>query len=285
MRKISLLTLGGAFTLFLFGCSGGHLSVDESYSVLKPVKQLELPEQVSENLIITISNVADEGSSYKNHVDLLINDRLIKPNWSVSNVEKAYTYKLRLRPGYYKVKANYYAYVGWGEDKYAIITNELVRVTSDRRTVLSCDIVKEPSGVPVNSKMYFKVSSEPFEVMQPLSSQPRKGLEIAVKPVLPEKPLVEPKFVTEIQKVPAVETIDKESMVYLQINTIPDQAEVVVDEKFVGQSPLRILVDRNVDHVVRISAPGYKNATKVLDHSLFGQEKAVHLIHELDLVK
>ena len=285
MKKVSLLILGGAFILFLIGCTGGHLTVDESYSVLKPVKQLELPEQVSENLVITISNVADEGSSYKNHIDLMVNDRLIKPNWSVSNVEKAYTYKLRLRPGYYEVKAKYYAYVGWGEDKYSITTNELVRVSSDRRTVLTCEIIKEASGAPVNSKMYFKVSSEPFEVTQSVPTLPRKPLEIAVRPVLPEKPLVAPKLVTEILEVPPVEAIGKESTVFLQINSIPEQAEVVVDDKFVGQSPLRVLVDRNVDHVVRISAPGYKNATKVLDHSLFGQEKAVHLIHELELVK
>jgi len=285
MKKVSLVIIGGAFVLLLIGCSGGQLTVDESYSVLKPVKQLELPEQVSENLVITISNVADEGSSYKNHIDLQINDRLIKPNWAVSNVEKAYTYKLRLRPGYYKVKANYYAYVGWGEDKYAITTNELVRVSADRRTVLTCEIVKEPSGAPVNPKMYFKVSTEPFEVTQAVPATPRKPLEIAVKPVLPEKPVVKPKLLTEISDVPVIESDNNVRTVYLQINTIPEQAEVIVDEKFVGQSPLRILVDRNSDHVVRISAPGYKNATKVLDHSLFGQEKAVHLIHELDAIK
>lgn len=157
---MSIISIFGL--LIIIGCTGGTLSVDESYAVLKPVKQLELPEQVSENLIVKVSNVADEGSSYKNYLELFINGKKIQPNWAVSNVQRTYVYKLRLRPGYYKVRAKYYAYVGWGEEKYPIESQELVKVLPDKKTILTCDIQKEPNGVPVNKKMYFKKKIEPL---------------------------------------------------------------------------------------------------------------------------
>ena len=146
--------------LFLFGCSGGKLTVDESYTELRPVKQLDLPEQVKENLVISLENVADQGSSYKNRVELLINNRRIEPNWLVSNIENTYTYKLKVRPGYYEVKAFYYAFVGWGENKYKIEAQELVPVSHDKCTILSCEIAKKTNGEPVNKNMYFKVATE-----------------------------------------------------------------------------------------------------------------------------
>jgi hypothetical protein len=169
MEEDSMRTiLSSLFILFIalliVGCAGGTLTVEESYDVLRPVKQLDLPEQVAENLIIKISNVADEGSSYKNRVEVFINDKRIKPNWLISNVENTYTYSLRVRPGYYKVNAYYYAYVGWGEEKYPIETHDLVAVLPDKMTTVSCDIVKEGNGVPVNNKMYFKQESKPIKV-------------------------------------------------------------------------------------------------------------------------
>ncbi|OGB98371.1 hypothetical protein A2V82_14100 [candidate division KSB1 bacterium RBG_16_48_16] len=160
-------TLRSLFVLFvallIVGCAGGTLTVEESYDVLRPVKQLDLPEQVSENLIIKISNVADERSSYKNRVEAFINDKKIEPNWLISNIENTYTYSLRVRPGYYKVKSYYYAYVGWGEEKYLIETHDLVAVLPGKITTVSCDIVKEDNGVPVNKKMYFKQEAQPIK--------------------------------------------------------------------------------------------------------------------------
>jgi len=160
-KQIAIVFIASALVAFVMGCAGGgKLLVEETYSQLEPVKQLELPEQIEDNLVITISNVADETSSYKNRLALYINDRLIEPNWLVSNVEDTYTYKVKLKPGYYKVKAYYYAYVGWREEKFQIDAQELVRVTPTTRTILTCRIEKKPNGVPVNDKMYFKVKSE-----------------------------------------------------------------------------------------------------------------------------
>ncbi len=144
------------------GCAGGKITVDQTYRELTPVKQLELPEQITDNLVIKISNVADQGSSYKNHLNLYINDKLIQPNWAVSNIENTFTYKVKLKPGYYKVRAEYFAYVGWSEEKFPIITQKLVRIAYDQKTSLKCNIAKEPNGTPVNNKMYFKITTEPL---------------------------------------------------------------------------------------------------------------------------
>jgi hypothetical protein len=176
---LALLTGFIGLAIVLAGCNRGQVSVDETYAAMRPLKQLELPDQVTDNLVIIVSNVADQSSSYKNYIELEINDRKVRPNWDVSNIENTYTYRLRLRPGYYKVKAHYYAYIGWGEDRYPIETEDLVQVTSLQRTVLTCNIVKRPNGEPVDKKMYFKTQNEPFDtsligpsVAQPVAAEP-----------------------------------------------------------------------------------------------------------------
>jgi hypothetical protein len=282
MKIISLLFLGLAFTIFFTSCGSGQLTVDEAYSVLRPVKQLELPDQVSENLVVSIANVADEGSSFKNHLDLYVNDKLIKPNWAVSNVENKYTYKLRLRPGYYEVKAYYYALVGWGEEKFPISTKEPVRITADQRTLLSCDITKEAGGIPVNRKMIFKMTTEPFEAAAQTPAQPAVQ---NTAPVVPDKPVEIAQPALQVTIKPPDPTPVVERSIALQIKTVPENAEVILDDKFVGQSPLTLLVTREVDHVVQIAAPGYRNAVKYLDHSLFGEEQALHLYQTLEPIQ
>jgi hypothetical protein len=145
----------------LIGCKG-DITIDETYNEIRPVKQLELPDQIQENLVVIIKNVADESSSYKNRVDFFINDRRVNPDWLVSNVQNTYTYKMRMRPGYYDIKAQYFAYVGWGEDKYEIISEDLVKVQHDKKTIVTATIVKKPNGEPVNKKTYFKSKAEDF---------------------------------------------------------------------------------------------------------------------------
>lgn len=162
MKFSLVLSLLLVSVFFLIGCKGA-ISVDETYNNIRPVKQLELPDQVQENFVVTIKNVADQSSSYKNRVDLYINDRRINPDWLVSNVQNTFTYKMRLRPGYYKIRAEYFAYIGWGEDKYDIISEELVRIQHDKKTVSSATIVKKPNGEPVNKKMYFNSTLEAFD--------------------------------------------------------------------------------------------------------------------------
>lgn len=282
-RKTVLLSVLGVAILYL-ACASSRVSVDEAYSALRPLKQLELPEQVTDNFVVTVSNVADEGSSYKNHLELFVNDKMIEPNWAVSNLEDTYTYKLRLRPGYYKVKVFYYAYIGWGEEKFSILTHEeFIRVTSERRTLLKCNIAKEPNGEPVNEKMYFRVETEP---LTPVGSIP-PPLKPAFKaqPELPQKTIEPPKSAVTSAPVlatPAPNDVSTENAILLQINTVPDKANIIIDDKTVGQSPLRIMVDQSTDHIIQISADGYKTAIKYLDKSLMGKEKVFYLIQELE---
>jgi len=145
-----------------FSCAGGRITVDQSYQQLSPVKPLELPEQIHDNLVVVLDNVANETDSYKNYVELYINDKKIEPNWLVTNVQDKYVYRLRVRPGYYDVRAKYYAYVGWGEDDYEIKSHKLVRVQHDKRTVVECYITKNPNGTPVNTPLYFETRTEEY---------------------------------------------------------------------------------------------------------------------------
>ncbi|MBN1464186.1 PEGA domain-containing protein [candidate division KSB1 bacterium] len=235
------------------GCKG-QVTVDEAYNAIRPVKQLELPDQVEENVVIIIENVADPGSSYKNRLDLYINDHKISPDWLVSNVQNDYIYRLRMRPGYYDLKAYYYAYVGWGEDKYEIKSEELVRVQHDKKTVVRAEIVKRPNGEPVNKTMYFTAKLEDFA----------------------EK-------TTEHQRQsesPGEQRVS--DTVMLQINTVPEHAQIIIDDKVVGQSPLRYEVSRSEDHILQISAAGYRTKTKFVDHAKVGSRDIYHVVQELE---
>lgn len=264
---------------FMTGCAGSKITVDQAYKSLKPVKQLELPEQIENNLVIIVENVADEGSSYKNRIDLYINDKRIQPNWAVSNVENTYTYKLKVRPGYYKVRAEYFAYVGWGEEKYPIETDDLVRVTHDARTIVRCNIAKEPNGEPVDKTMYFKIKSEPFSSSQ--VGAPDKVSEI-LPPAKSRRPVQSP---APAESTAPVKKLPNRDSVVLQINTIPERTKVILDDRMVGHSPLRIVADRKTDHVLQLSAPGYKTSVKFLDKTVFGDEEIVHIVQELEREK
>jgi len=71
----------------------------------------------------------------------------------------------------------------------------------------------------------------------------------------------------------------------LQINTVPLHCEVIVDDKYVGQSPLRVQVDRFSNHVIQISHAGYAEKMKWLDYHAFGQEADYILLEKLERKK
>lgn len=252
MKKIAICFLGLFGVLLLFGCKG-QVSIDEAYNAIRPVKQLELPDQVQDNLVIIIENVADETSSYKNTLDLYINGHKINPDWLVSNVQNKYVYKMRMRPGYYELKASYNAYVGWGEDKYEIISEDLIRVQHDKRTIVQAEIVKKPNGEPVNKTMYFSTKLENLDAKSDYSENTPK------------------------KSAPAVN-----DMITLQINTVPEHAQIIVDDKVVGQSPLRYEVSRSEDHIVQISAEGFRTKTRFVDRAKMGSRDVYHVVQELE---
>ncbi|RPI00217.1 MAG: PEGA domain-containing protein [Calditrichaeota bacterium] len=256
MKKLLCILTVSMLTV-LIGCKG-HITVDEAYNALDPVKQLELPDQIQENLVVVIDNVADESSSYKNRIELFINDYPIDPNWLISNVQNRYVYNFRLKPGYYSIHARYYAYVGWGEDQFDLVSEELVRVQHDKRTILSTVIAKKPNGEPVNKITYFKQTREDLSTLNIYSETQEEFKANRQGPGLAEKEIT------------------------LQINTMPENCQIIVDDQVVGQSPLRTLVNKASGHVLQISAAGYTTKTIYLDSSKFKGKNIYRLVIELD---
>ncbi len=71
----------------------------------------------------------------------------------------------------------------------------------------------------------------------------------------------------------------------LQINTVPLHADVIVDDKYLGQSPLVTHVDRHTDHVIQISKPGYEEKMKLIGRHELGGQKIYFLIEKLEAKK
>jgi hypothetical protein len=248
MKKVLIFGVMTLMVLVIGGCKS-HITVDEAYNALRPVKQLELPDQVVDNLVVEIANVADQSSSYKNRVDLFINDYPIDPDWLVSNVQNKYVYKFRLRPGYYQIRAQYHAYIGWGEDAYKIISEELIRVQHDQRTIVAADIVKKPNGEPVNKIMYFTSKVVNLDASSADNSGTSSG---------------------SLQSVT------------LQINTVPEHVQIIIDDKVVGESPLRTQVSPGMDHIIQASTDGYRTKTIFVDAAKLSVKDVYHVIAELE---
>ncbi|MGH7455541.1 MAG: PEGA domain-containing protein, partial [bacterium] len=68
----------------------------------------------------------------------------------------------------------------------------------------------------------------------------------------------------------------------LQINTVPASADVIVDDRYLGQSPLITYIDRYTDHLIQISKQGYEEKAKFIDHHEFGDQKIFFLIEKLE---
>lgn len=68
----------------------------------------------------------------------------------------------------------------------------------------------------------------------------------------------------------------------LQINTTPANADVIVDDRFVGQSPLIAHVERDRSHVIQISKKGYAEKIKLLDRSELSNQQTYFLIEKLE---
>jgi hypothetical protein len=159
MKSLSLIL--GLVILMVMSCSfHPTITTDEAYLRIKPFAQLPESERLDmpENLIIQIENVADMASSYKNKVDLYVNNFLVQPD-EAYNYKSNYEYKLKLQPGIYKVKAVYYANSGWIEKGYDISTREEVKVYLDKKTYMTVELKKNWWGAPEN-KTFFLVRYE-----------------------------------------------------------------------------------------------------------------------------
>lgn len=288
--------------LSLAAC-GGQMTTDRAYGELKPKSQLPERElrNLPENLVIKIENVADAGKSYRNYVVLFINGREIAPSQNVNNISSTYSYPMRLQHGLYEVKAEYHVVGFWREQVYEIKTDEPVKIMPETRTVLTATINKDEGGRLVGKQQRFRLSYDtmlaeaPVERVAPLATAPqerpiviqpapipqtRDGIIIA--PRREEQPRVErtPQPVPEMQQ-PIIAPVPEELTV-LQINTSPSGADVIVDDRFYGQSPIKIAVPKAQNHVIQIARKGYSEIVKVLDASDLQHETLVQLLLKLE---
>jgi hypothetical protein len=65
------------------------------------------------------------------------------------------------------------------------------------------------------------------------------------------------------------------------IASVPSGADVLVDELFIGQTPLRLSVSRGDAHSVQLSATGFEAMVKLIDPSSFGDKSVQHLLYRL----
>lgn len=274
------------------GCSSSIVSIQDSYKQILPQKPLEFAEPTQDNLQIKISNIADKGSSYKNRIELYINQKKIQANWIPSNLDRSNVFTMRLKPGYYDVKAVYFAFVGWNEEKYAITGSELIAILPDQRTLLSCPLVKKSDGTPVIKNPRFDITYEALTatgenekpapaILKPINAQTRTRTQKAdttVRDVRTEKKSESPLPQGQNKNLIVTDFVGKG--ITLQINTVPENARIIIDEKYVGQAPLRIKVDSATNHVIQISNEGYQSAIKYIDCSSLKGD-VYHLLIEL----
>ncbi|MCG3155329.1 MAG: hypothetical protein DKINENOH_01935 [bacterium] len=301
-----LLSLG------LLGCASGRLTTDRAYGKLKPKQQLperEMREQ-PENLVIKITNVADAGKSYRNFVVLRVNGQEISPLEKLSNFTSTYTYPLRLQHGIYEVKAEYHVVGFWREQVFDIITDEEVKVLPDQRTVLQVALDKDSRGRLRQNPARFQLRYEPLLAeKRPAEVNPVAGqtgqpvprpyiIEPApettdARPIItrpapeviapaPSQPAAPAPIVTPVPAAPPPAPAD---LVTLQINTSPSGAEVIVDDRYCGQSPVKITLTSAQNHIVQISRPGFREVVKILNAAELREQPLVQLLIKMEPVE
>jgi hypothetical protein len=68
----------------------------------------------------------------------------------------------------------------------------------------------------------------------------------------------------------------------LQINTTPSGADVTVDDRYLGQSPLKVTVTADQNHVVQISRAGYQEVVKLIDAKDLRGQTMLQLLMKLE---
>ncbi len=159
-KLIKYVSLLGIIIITIFGCSGHpKINMDESYQKIKPFAPLPqyVQKEQKPNLIVKIDNVADTKNSYKNYVELYVNNFHIKTD-DLSNIKRKYNYQLTLQPGIYKVRAKYYASTGWKIKTFDIETREDVMIFPNKVAKLYISLKKNSWGGLTEGVAYFDVS-------------------------------------------------------------------------------------------------------------------------------
>lgn len=258
-RRITIILTILIISGLMAACGGGKMSTRTASQKLKPVDPLPVREQLQMpvNMTVKIANVANATSSYGNYVELFINGKVIAPENQENNLKSSYQYDLRLQPGMYDVEAKYHVVGFWKERVFDIRTDEPVKVLPGERTELTINLEKDSRGFLQKNKNQFTIryakTDEPVFTELQRVEQPKPEI-VEIHPQTQDAPVV-------IEKTPVVQG----EGVTLQINTMPVGADIYVDDRFVGQSPVRVVVAHNEGHVVQISRKGYQEHLKVLD--------------------
>ncbi|MGH7594701.1 MAG: PEGA domain-containing protein [bacterium] len=297
----------------LMACAGGKLTTDRAYSELKPKEQLPERElrELPENLLVKIENVADAGKSYRNYVVLYVNGREMAPVEQMSNFLSKYTYPMHLQHGVYEVRAEYHVVGYWREQTFDIIPDEQVKVLPGKRTMLTCKLNKDYKGRPVNKQVRFRMQYE--DVAEPQTStlpakisEPAESRVVKITPRIEAQPLIEEVGDGEREeRIRERVQVDRERLrralrwrrpvpepqeplpvpgqtLTLQINTTPSGSDVTVDDRYVGQSPLKVTVTADQNHVVQISRAGYQEVVKLIDADDLRGQTMLQLLMKLE---
>ena len=315
----AMLPLLACFTL-IFGSSSA--SAQRLHDDLKPVEALaaEPLTQSDSQLLVRIENVVSPTQKHKSWVELYVNDKRIEPERGDQEKLANYVYRLGLASGVYEIRAVYKEKSFWNTDDYEIRTHDgKVRIYPNHRTELTISLTKKPNGRPQHKQNYFTEKSSPLEdkpvtilatpestvnsansagvtanarSMQviPSANQEHSGADTEFTTDRPIKVSTMQRQPAADQELPpkAILLSRTQSVgtpaetVALQINTVPARADVYVDNKYWGQSPVRVHVDRSQNHVIQISKKGYGEMVKVLDSRDFGAEEEIMLIEKLE---
>jgi hypothetical protein len=308
----SALTL--AATLLSVACASRAVKPQQSYDKLQPIAVL--PQTSKEpTLIVQINNVTDEAKSRKNTVELFINDQEIQPSGGKGSSDHNYVYELTLASGVYRIKALYHATSAWKEQLFEIATHDgRVRVYPDYRTQLTATLDKKPDGTLKQKKNFFsetpqslrptttpavlKPAAPPAEARASAASLPGRNQEqnnqaTAQTPTGTTSPDLHQRQSLSGAPKASIVPLAREAeggqtgpegsgKIAIQINTTPSHAEVIVDDKYLGQSPLVTYVDRGQNHVIQLSKEGYAGIIKLIDHRELEGQKVYFLIEKFE---
>lgn len=272
MRHASARWLwAAALPILILACAGPRkLKPEQTYLNLRPVEPLPVYdlEKIPVNMEVVIDNVADMGTSYKNYARLYINGYEIQPEEPVSNVQSTYTYRLKLQPGIYDIRGEYYALDGFVERKYDIRPQTKVMVKPGQLTKVRCRIEKNWDGTPESKTLLFSVTYVPLE----RQAEPKPAVSSQPKPM---------RRASKAPETAAPPKKQEQRTIVLQVNTSPPGADVIIDDRYIGQSPLRVLVDRTSSHILQLNLDGYEGVIKYLDHAQFGEENVIYFMQKL----
>ncbi len=292
--------LWGALCAFLLlGCSSQRGLVGTSaLKTVKPLKELDADVAgFPVNLVVRATNIADFSHSNKNRFELFVNDKLVRPRNNVHNGSRTYVYHLKLMPGYYKVEGVYHWHDGTRKVKTRVTTRELVPIEPRQRTVLNVAMEKDWRGILLNERPMFAVSFKPLEgsaaavpvknaAPEPETKNVAKlrgtkrpaaaaGGDAKTTPALPSPPADTGTVPATLSGTgtPAGTVLPRplppepqsRPKVQLQINTVPDNCDIIIDDEMVGQSPLSVWVSRDRSHVVQIKHPDYQTVIRFID--------------------